>query len=68
MPEMKLNEALISKVEKAAAKKYGRDARKYAMDAWRIHIGKDRAPAGWKDPYASLDKPAAKKRTAAKKK
>ena len=72
MPEMKLNEELVSKVEKAAEKKYGRDARQYAVDAWRIHIGLDKAPAGWKDPYARLDKTAkkstAKKRTTAKKK
>ena len=72
MPEMKLNEALVSKVEKAAEKKYGREARKYAVDSWRIHIGMDPVPAGWKDPYARLDKTTkkttAKKRTAAKKK
>lgn len=72
MPEMKLNEELVSKVEKAAEKKYGRNARKYAVDAWRIHLGLDPAPEGWKDPYARLDKTTkkttAKKRTAAKKK
>lgn len=73
MPEMKLNEELVSKVEKDAEKKYGRNARKYAVDAWRIHIGLDEAPAGWRDPYARLDKSTkkkttAKKRTTAKKK
>ena len=44
----------------------------YAVDAWRIHTGLDEAPAGWKDPYARLDKSKkkaiAKKRTTAKKK
>lgn len=68
MAQRNWNEDLITKVEKGAVKKYARDARKYAVDAWHIHIGEEERPKGWRDPYASLDKPAAKKRTAAKKK
>ena len=55
MAQRNWNEDLITKVEKGAVKKYGRDARKYAVDAWHIHIGEE-------------ERPKAKKRTAAKKK
>lgn len=68
MPKERWNEALISKVEKGVGAKYGRDARAFAVDAWKIHTGEWPRPAGWKDPYAALDKPAARKKPAAKKK
>lgn len=63
------NEKLISQVEKGEGAKYGRDARKYAVDSWKIHTGEWPAPKGWKDPYAKLDKASkakAKPKTTAK--
>ena len=61
----KSNEALISQVEKGEGAKYGRDARKFAVDNWKMHTGEWPAPPGWKDPYAKLDKAAkAKSKTA----
>ena len=67
MPKRRMDEALISKVEKGVGAKYGRDARAYAVDAWKIHTGEWPRPAGWKDPYAALDKPAAKKKPSSNK-
>lgn len=51
-------EKLISQVEKGEGAKYGRDARKYAVDCWLMHTGELPKPSGWKDPYAKLDKAA----------
>ncbi len=60
MAERNWNEALISQVENSpAGQKCGRDARKYAVDCWHIHVGDWPKPyPGWKDPYAKLDKTA----------
>lgn len=55
------NETLISQVEKSAEAKYGRDARAFAVDNWKIHTGEWEKPKGWKDPYAKLDKAAKSK-------
>ena len=51
-------EKLVSQVENGEGAKYGRDARKFAVDSWKIHTGEWPAPKGWKDPYAKLDKTA----------
>lgn len=51
-------EKLVSQVEKGEGAKYGRDARKYAVDCWLMHTGELPKPSGWKDPYAKLDKAA----------
>lgn len=52
-------EKLISQVENGEGAKHGRDARKYAVDCWKIHTGELEKPfPGWKDPYAKLDKAA----------
>lgn len=58
MAERNWNEALISQVENSpAGQRCGRDARKYAVDCWHIHVGDWPKPyPGWKDPYAKLDK------------
>lgn len=58
MAEHNWNEALISQVENSpAGQRCGRDARKYAVDCWHIHVGDWPKPyPGWKDPYAKLDK------------
>lgn len=58
MVERNWNEALISQVENSPeGQKCGRDARKYAVDCWHIHVGDWPKPyPGWKDPYAKLDK------------
>ena len=67
MAERNWNEALISQVENSpAGQKCGRDARKYAVDCWHIHVGDWPKPyPGWKDPYTKLDKAAkAKPKTA----
>ena len=53
-------EKLVSQVEKGEGAKYGRDARKYAVDCWLMHTGELPKPSGWKDPYAKLDKAKAK--------
>ncbi len=60
MAERNWNEALISQVENSpAGQKCGRDARKYAVDCWHVHVGDWPKPyPGWKDPYAKLDKAA----------
>lgn len=60
-------EKLVSQVENGEGAKYGRDARKFAVDSWKIHTGEWPAPKGWKDPYAKLDK-ASKVSKAAKSK
>lgn len=57
-------EKLISQVEKGEGAKYGRDARKYAVDCWLMHTGELPKPSGWKDPYAKLDKAKAKPKAA----
>lgn len=57
-------EKLISQVEKCEGAKYGRDARKYAVDCWLMHTGELPKPSGWKDPYAKLDKAKAKPKAA----
>lgn len=44
-------EKLVSQVENGEGAKYGRDARKFAVDSWKIHTGEWPAPKGWKDPY-----------------
>ena len=49
-------EKLVSQVENGAGAKYGRDARKFAVDSWKIHTGEWPAPKGWKDPYPALEK------------
>lgn len=54
-------EKLVSQVEKGEGAKYGRDARKFAVDSWKIHTGEWPKPSGWKDPYAKLDKAKAAK-------
>lgn len=69
MTDRSWNEKLITQVENGEGAKYGRDARAYAVDSWKIHIGEWPAPKGWKDPYAKLDKtakakPKAKPKTA----
>ena len=56
------NEELVTLVENTVGQQYGRDARKYAVDACLIHIGRDEAPEGWVDPYADLDRPANQKK------
>lgn len=56
MAESRWDEKLVSQVEHGEGAKYGRDARKYAVDSWYIHIGEWEAPRNWKDPYAKLDK------------
>ena len=56
-----LLELLVSQVENGEGAKYGRDARKFAVDSWKIHTGEWPAPKGWKDPYAKLDKAAKSK-------
>lgn len=59
-------EKAINAVENGEGAKHGRDARKYAVDTWKVHIGeipKSVVPKDWKDPYAHLDengKPKAK--------
>lgn len=63
-------EKLISQLENSPeGRKHGRDARKYAVDCWKIHTGELEKPfPGWKDPYAKLDKAAkAKPKAKAKK-
>lgn len=45
-------EKLISQVEKGEGAKYGRDARKFAVDSWKIHTGEWPKPSGWKDPVS----------------
>lgn len=57
-------EKLVSQVEKGEGAKYGRDARKYAVDCWLMHTGELPKPSGWKDPYAKLDKAKAKPKAA----
>lgn len=57
-------ETLVSQVEKGEGAKYGRDARKYAVDCWLMHTGELPKPSGWKDPYAKLDKAKAKPKAA----
>lgn len=54
MAERNWNEALISQVENSpAGQKCGRDARKYAVDCWHIHVGDWPKPyPGWKDPFS----------------
>ena len=59
-------EKLISQVEKGEGAKYGRDARKFAVDSWKIHTGEWPKTSGWKDPYAKLDKAKAAKAKAKK--
>ena len=59
-------EKLIAQVENGEGAKYGRDARKFAVDSWKIHNGEWPKPSGWKDPYAKLDKAAKPKPKAAK--
>ena len=44
----------------------GRDQGKRAVDMWHIHMGKDTKPVGWKDPWGSATKPAAKAKKKAK--
>lgn len=51
-----------------AAGIYGRDQVKWAVDMWRIHMGLDEKPRGWKDPYATSTKKKAAPAKAKKKK
>lgn len=68
MENSRFDEKLISQVEKGEGAKYGRDARKFAVDNWKIHTGEWPKPyPDWKDPYAKLDKAAkSKPKTTAK--
>ena len=43
-------EKLVSQVENGEGAKYGRDARKFAVDSWKIHTGEWPAPQGLERP------------------
>lgn len=50
-------EKLVSQVENGEGAKYGRDARKYAVDSWKIHTGEWPAPKAGKTPTPSWTRP-----------